>query len=204
MSKPSVLSPEERSFLARLLTSDTPALPSERSFMIDGGETGNSLLSSLATHSKMSLESRFPDFWMSFPLTLAEDEFHALQLTLGAPRIYEYGPNQRPWRLHLDTPLVLQDADGRPTELRVRELSPNGLLLDLSASDAAPTQFSLWLPLPDQDPVEIRGTLVRAKGMRLAAYRIRLVHPEQGEDIRRFIFRQHRLQHPELEIHIPA
>lgn len=204
MSKPTVLSPEERTFLARLLTSETPAMPADRSFMIDGGDTGNTLLSGLATHSKMSLESRFADFWMSFPLTLAEDEFHALHLTLGAPRIYEYGPNQRPWRLHLDTPIVLQDANGEPTALRVRELSPSGMLVDLSATDTAPIQFVLWLPLPDQDPVQIRCTLVRSRGMRRAAYRMRLVNPEQAEDIRRFIFRQHRLQHPELEIDIPA
>lgn len=204
MSKQAVLSAEERIFLTKLLTSDAPATPVERSFAIDGGETGNALLTSLATHSKLSMESHFPDCWMSFPLSLAEDEFHALRLKLGAPRIYEYGPNQRPWRLHLDTPIGLLDAQGGETGLQVHELSPNGMLVDVSASGSAPTQFSLWLPLPEQDRLEVRGTLVRATGSRLAAYRLRLVRPEHGERMRRFIFLQHRLQHPELELNAPA
>lgn len=204
MSKSAVLSAEERSFLARLLTSDTPVQATERSFMIDGGEAGNALLSSLATHSELSLESHFSEFWMSFPLELAEDEFHALRLTLGAPRIYDHGPNKRPWRLHLDTPILLQDASGQDTELKVHELSPNGMLVDVSAVRTAPVELTAWLPLSEQESVEIRGTLVRAKGQRLAAYRVRPVRPEYAEPIRRFIFRQHRLQHPELELDVPS
>lgn len=204
MSKSAVLSSEERTFLAKLLTSDASVVSAERSFMIDGGETGNALLSSLATHSRMTLESHFPHCWMSFPLSLAEDEFHALRLKFGAPRIYEYGPNKRPWRLHLDMPIALKDAHGDATALQVHELSPNGMLVDVSAVATAPSELSLWLPLPGQDSVEIRGTLVRAKGLRLAAYRLRAVKPEQAEQIRRFIFLQHRRQHPELELDVPA
>lgn len=205
MPKPSaVLSAEERKFLAGLLTSETAMVAAERSFAIDGGEAGNALLSSLGTHSEMTLESHFPDFWMSFPLSLAEDEFHALRLKFGAPRIYEYGPNKRPWRLHLDNPIALQNAEGQATPMRIHELSPNGMLVDVAGVGSAPAELALWLPLPEQDPVEIRGTLVRAKGLRLAAYRLRPVHPEQAEQIRRFIFMQHRLQHPELALDLPA
>jgi hypothetical protein len=205
MPKPStVLSAEERTFLAKLLTSEAPVASTERSFSIDGGEAGNALLSSLATHSEMTLESHFQDFWMSFPVSLAEDEFHALRLKLGAPRIYDHGPNKRPWRLHLDSPITLQDANGEDTPLRIHELSPNGMLVDVAALDAAPTRLQLWLPLPDQERVEISATLVRAKGLRLAAYRLRPVRPDQAEQIRRFIFQQHRLQHPELAPSVPA
>lgn len=205
MSNHSILSNDERHYLRKLLKSETtPGKRESRDFQIDGGEAGNALLAGLASHSKLTMESHFDDCWMSFPLQLAEDELHALQLKLGAPKIFEYGPNQRPWRLHLDPPITLLDARGADTGLQAQQLSPNGLLVELGTTDAPPCELALCLPLPGREPIPFKAVLVRSTGARLAAYRLSVRHPAHTEALRQFIFQQHRLQHPELELNVPT
>lgn len=203
MSNHPVLSRDERAFLQKLL-GETPQMPGvSRSFRIDGGEAGNALLERLAMHSSLTLESQAENYRLSFPLELQEDEFHSLQISLGTPRIFEHGPTQRPWRVHLDPAPALLDANGAATHLHVLEMSPSGLLLDLGEGHM-PERFSLWLALPDQEPIPIRGSLARITMPGVAAYRIELRHNRHAERLRRFIFRQHRLQHPELDSAVPA
>lgn len=198
MSNHPVLSRDERAFLQKLLGEAAQSAPgSPRSFRIDGGESGNALLTRLAQHSSLSLESQGEDFRLSFPLELEQDEFHSLQINLGTPRIFEHGPTQRPWRVHMEPAPALLDANGSPTHLRVLELSPSGLLLDIGEGHM-PERFSLWLALPEQEPIPIRGSLARVTMPGVAAYRIELRQARHAERIRRFIFAQHRLQHPDL------
>ncbi|MET1076883.1 MAG: PilZ domain-containing protein [Pseudomonas sp.] len=197
MSDQSPLSQDERDFIRQLLVNPVLGKPVQTpSFRVDGGDQANALLARLAANTQLSLESHFDDHWMSFPLQLVEDEFHALHLQMGAPCIYENGPVLRPWRLHLDEPIALQDDEGGDPCLAVRELSPNGLLI--SSPGKAPLHFSLWLPLPGQEPIPLQAKRVRTVGNNRTAYRLVGCHARHTERIRHFIFEQHRLKHPQL------
>ncbi len=197
MSDQSPLSQDERDFIRQLLVNPVLGKPVQTpSFRVDGGDQANALLARLAANTQLSLESHFDDHWLSFPLQLVEDEFHALHLKMGAPCIYENGPVLRPWRLHLDESIALQDDEGGETCLSVRELSPNGLLI--SAPGKAPLHFSLWLPLPGQEAIPLQAKRVRSVGPNRTAYRLIGCHVRNTERIRQFIFEQHRLKHPQL------
>ena len=51
----------------------------------------------------------------------------------------------RPWRLNLDTPIALDDELGLSTDLRVREISFKGVLLEMpAASTPAPATPVGW------------------------------------------------------------
>ncbi|MES2821225.1 MAG: PilZ domain-containing protein [Pseudomonadota bacterium] len=199
MSDPSHLSQDERDFIQQLLISPVNGKSAQApSFRVDGGEQANTLLRRLGANANLSLESQFDDYSMTFPLQLVEDEFHTLHLKLGAPSIFESGPVLRPWRLQLDQPIALLDAQGQPSFLSVQELSPNGLLI--SSIGKAPLQFELWLPLPDHEPIRLHGKRVRSVGKQLTAYTVEMDHEgrQDSERIRHFIFQQHRLQYPQL------
>jgi hypothetical protein len=168
------------------------------SFRIDGGTSANAALSRLATQAKLTLEADFNGQRISFPLHLIEDEFHALHLELGAPGIFEDGAVSRSWRLPLEQPLTLLEEDGTPSPLSVHELSPSGVLLEMRGRKAPPKRFLLWLPIPGQEPLPLRGTLVRKTGDRLLAYRLEMCHHSHSERLRQFIFDQHRKLHPRL------
>jgi len=189
MPEYSSLTQDEREFIQELFNTPPSSKPAHAlRFRVDGGARGNALLSLLAENARLSLESHFEDHWISFPLQLLEDEFHTLYMHLGVPRIFEDGPVLRPWRLQLTQAIALQDANGQQSRLLVQELSPKGLVL--SSSGKAPLHFSLWLPLPGQDPVLLRGTRVRSVNKNVAAYQLQ----GETERIRQFIFQQHSLK----------
>ncbi|MBD9484932.1 hypothetical protein IB229_18265 [Pseudomonas sp. PDM14] len=199
MSEQSVLSSEELDFIQHMF--DSPLIGKRLqipTFNVDGDPRGNALLSALAQNAQLSLDARFDGYWMSFPVQMIEDELHNLQLELGAPSIFEEGAVQRPLRLHLETPLPLLDDNARPSDLQVQQISPNGLLV--SGAALLPVQFDLWLPLPEQDAIAVRGRLVRLVAPHQGAYVLRLRHAEHAERLRQFIFEQHRRQHPELQL----
>jgi len=199
MSDDSPLSSDEMDFIQKILGSSVHhPKPRSLSFRVDGEPNANALLARLAAHSQLSFEARFQTHRLTFPVQLMEDEFHTLHLQLGAPNILEQGPVQRPWRLHLETPVALLDDQGAESDLWVHELSPNGLLA--SCPSTAPKQFALWLPLPGGEPIQLRGQRVRAADQQLTAYRVSTGHREHAERMRQFIFKQHRQQHPQLQI----
>lgn len=199
MSEPSVLSSEELDFIQHMF--DSPLIGKRLqipTFKVDGDPRGNALLSALAQNAQLSLDARLDGYWMSFPVQMVEDEMHNLQLELGAPRIFEEGAVQRPLRLRLDTPLTLLDDNAKPTDLQVQQISPNGLLV--SAQTLLPAQFELWLPLPEQDAIPVRGRLIREVEPHQGAYVLTLRHAEHAERLRQFIFDQHQRQHPKLQL----
>lgn len=190
MSDTSSLSEDERDFIQKLLIKPALGQPLQAPrFRVDGGDQANALLSRLAENSQLSLEAHFDDHWLSIPLQLVEDEFHTLHLQLGAPHMFENGPTQRPWRLHLPQPILLEDQHGEPSTLSVRELSPSGLLV--SSPSKAPLHFTLWLPLPGEDSIPLRGKRVRTVGKNLTAYVLEGCNEHNIERIRHFIFQQH-------------
>ena len=104
------------------------------SLLVNGDRRIQTLLTRLVANEQVTLQAQFNNQQISFPLQLVEDEFHAVSLQLGAPSIYEDGPMMRPWRLNLDTPVALDDELGLSTDLRVREISFKGVLLEMRKS----------------------------------------------------------------------
>lgn len=197
MSDLPVLSKDERAYIAKVLK-ESASPSSERVLHLNEGEIGEFLLEGLAEVANLTIEAQADNLRLSFPLEVQRDEFQHLQLQLGVPRIYETdekGPTQRPWRVHLEPAVALLDEDGETTRFQVLELSPNGMLVDVG-DGPAPERLALRLPLGELRPVPIRARLVRTSMPGVAAYSLQVEQKRHAERIRRFIFQQHRLQHP--------
>jgi hypothetical protein len=169
------------------------------SLVVNGGIQVKDLLTRLAAHEHVTIQAQFDNQQMSFPLELVEDEFHAMHLHLGVPSIYEDGPMVRPWRLILATPQALEDAQGRPTPLLLKEISFKGVLLQLDENAPPPAEFCLWFNPPGHAPMALDGTLERTKDKGLAAYRLRPGDAAETERLRQYILQQHQLSHPEMQ-----
>ena len=199
MSKPPLLNRDELDYIQQILGySLTSNILPVQTFRVDGGSAANNILAGLGRNAQLHLEAQFGDQCLRFPLQLVEDEFHALHLELGAPGIYQQGEIQRPWRLILAQPLPLLHANGQTSDLRIHEISPAGVLVE-SNETSAPADFDLWLPLPEQEPIELHGSRVRRTANHLTAFRLDMLPSQQSERLRHFIFQQHRLQHPQLQ-----
>src|SRR5690606_9598257 len=200
MSEHSTLSSEELEFIREVFSSPVvgKSLPIP-AFRVDGGPLANALLARLGGNAQLSLEARMDDCRMSFPLQMVEDELHGLQLEMGAPSIFEDGRVSRLWRLELDEPLALRDGRGEETGMLVFEMGPDSLVIG-SPMISPPERFSLGLPLPESEPLAVRGRRIRHIGRHRAAYSMETKHREHAERIREFIFEQYRLRHPQLKI----
>lgn len=168
------------------------------SLRLNGRSEVQALLTRLVANELVTVQAQFENQQMSFPLQLVEDEFHALHLQLGAPSIYEEGEVVRPWRLSLDTPVMLEDELGLSSGLKVREISFKGVLLELPQGKKAPKTFDLWFSPDGIVPIALRGTLQRITAEGMAAYRLSQRQPEEIERLRQYILLQHRRAHPEL------
>lgn len=205
MAEKTLLTRDELAYINRLVNQDTPDAGARRSgFRVDGGPQSNELLARLASHAELSLQAKFDDFSMSFPLLLKEDEFHNLELQLAPPLIFENGSVTRAWRLHLDEPLPLLTDDGSESSLSVHELSSNGLLVNAGKQRKPPKHFNLRLALPNEPPLEVDASRVREVKGGLAAYEVEFVKVQDAERMRSFLYQQHQKLHPELQPELPA
>lgn len=175
----------------------TPAEDVSR-LMLNGDSDVKDLLTRLIAQEQVTLQAQFENQQMSFPLQLVEDEFHSLQLQLGAPKIYEEGPMVRPWRLTLDSPVPLEDELGLSAGLWVREVSFKGILLEVRDQLEPPSTFNLWFTPDNCAPIALRGILQRRTGESLAAYNLSKSQPQEIERLRGYILQAHRHTHPEL------
>ena len=198
MEPDALLTQDELDFIQNIHHSQQNMREASPSLQVNGGTQIKDLLTRLAAHEHVTIQAQFENQQMSFPLELVEDEFHAMHLKLGAPSIYEDGPMMRPWRLILPEPVTLQDHLSRPTNLRVREISFKGVLVDIGEHITPPEQFSLWFCPEGHPPMELHATLERTKEKGLAAYRLSERNAEEIERLRQYILQQHRLSHPEL------
>ena len=205
MAEKTVLTRDELAYINRLVNQDVPDTSAPRSgFRIDGGPQSNELLGRLASHAELSLQAKFGDFSMSFPLLLKEDEFHNLELQLAPPRIFENGTVTRAWRLHLDKPLPLLTDDGSESSLNVHELSSNGLLVTAGKQRKPPKHFNLLLALPNEAPLAVDASRVREVKGGAAAYEVEFAREQDAERIRSFLYQQHQKLHPELQPELPV
>ncbi|MGH8433126.1 MAG: PilZ domain-containing protein [Pseudomonas sp.] len=197
MQKHPLLTPEELDFIQNLRS-----MPRSRgslstpSLRVDGGTQTKDLLTRLAAQDQLTIEAHFNGERITFPLQLVEDEFHSMHLQLGTPNIVEPGSADRPWRLPLAEPIGLLDENGAQSGLWLHSISLSGMLIEVRDQTPQPKRFTLWLPLPGQAPIELRGILARTTEQRLVAYRLTLRKTLHSERLRQFIFQQHRLLNP--------
>lgn len=192
-----LLTQEELDFIQSLL--GNPSLGSQLStpsLRVDGGTQTKDLLTRLAAQDQLTIEAHFNGERITFPLQLVEDEFHALHLELGVPNIVEQGSADRPWRLPLAEPIGLLDENGAQSGLWLHSISLSGMLVEVRNQTQPPKRFTLWLPLPGQEPIELRGILARTTEQRLIAYRLSRGKTQHSERLRQFIFQQHRRLNP--------
>ncbi len=168
------------------------------SLLVNGGTQIRDLLTRLVANEQVTIQAHFENQQLSFPLHLVEDEFHAVHLKLGAPSIYEEGAVVRPWRLTLNTPVVLENNQGRITDFWVREISFQGVLLEMRNGHKPPRRFSLWFNPEGHEPMPLRGTLQRKTEQGHYAYRLSQNDAQETERLRQYILAQHRRTHPQL------
>lgn len=174
------------------------------SLLVNGDRRIHSLLTRLVANEQVTLQAQFNNQQISFPLQLVEDEFHALHLQLGSPEIYEDGPSLRPWRLSLEQPCALLDAQGQDSGLWVRDISFKGTLLEIRGLPAAPARFELRFAPEGINPIELLGVLSRRIGPDLAAYDLSQSSAEEIERLRDYILQAHRRAHPELHTQVSS
>lgn len=167
------------------------------SLLVNGGVQIKDLLMRLVAQDHVTIQAQFENQQISFPLQLVEDEFHAQCIKLGAPTIYEDGPMIRPWRLTLETPVALEDDDGHPLDLWVRELSFNGVLLEVRDRPAPPS-LAAWFAPDGYSAMAMKGKRQRKTADGLYAYSLRESVPQDTERLRQYILQQHQLSHPAL------
>lgn len=169
------------------------------SLQVNGDRRVQSLLARLVANEQVTLQAQFNNQQISFPLQLVEDEFNALHLQIGSPEIYEDdGPMLRPWRLSMEQPCPLLDAQGKPSGLLVRDISFKGVLLEVRSMAKAPTRFDLHFAPTGVSPIGLHGRLRRRIGPDLAAYDLSRSSSGEIDRLREYILQAHRLAHPEL------
>ncbi|MFK0313505.1 hypothetical protein ACIQUF_20045 [Pseudomonas sp. NPDC090233] len=174
------------------------------SLRVNGDRHIQSLLTRLVANDQVTLQAQFNNQQISFPLQLVEDEFHAVHLQIGSPEIYEDGPMLRPWRLSMDQPSALLDAQSKVSGLFVRDISFKGALLEVRGLPEAPTRFDLRFAPAGIPPISLHGRLRRRIGPDLAAYDLSRSADEEIERLREYILHAHRQAHPELHAQVSS
>ncbi|WP_462381609.1 PilZ domain-containing protein [Pseudomonas sp. Marseille-QA0892] len=182
-----LLTQDELAFIRDVL--DTPQWGLHLSGASLGQESSRALtlLKGLADCGKLTLEAQLPDRALTFSVHVSEREADTLHLTIDAPRILQKGPTLRPWRLELDEPLPLLEANGTEMGLHVRELSPNGALVEATRGGLMPEHFEGQLPLPGQPTMRVKGRWVRTTPAGRGAYRLKLSEVDE-QHLRQFVF----------------
>lgn len=169
------------------------------SLLVNGDRRIQSLLARLVANEQVTLQAQFNNQQISFPLQLVEDEFHAVHLQIGSPEIYEDdGPMLRPWRLSMEQPCALLDAQGKASGLLVRDISFKGALLEVRGLAKAPSRFDLHFAPDGISPIGLHGRLRRRIGSDLAAYDLSRSPAGEIDRLREYILQAHRQAHPEL------
>ncbi|AMB84391.1 hypothetical protein AWM79_03360 [Pseudomonas agarici] len=199
MHRDALLTPDELDFIRTL--QHNPQLnkrDTSSSLLVNGVSQIRDLLTRLAAHEQVTIQARFENQKMTFPLHLVEDEFHAQHLHVGVPSIYEDGPIARPWRLTLDEPVALENSRGQSSALAVRAVSFQGVLVESRNGIKPPRQFAQWFSPPGYERIALRGRFEREAEQGLYAYRLSQSDESETERLRQYILQQHRLAHPQF------
>ncbi|TAA46854.1 PilZ domain-containing protein [Corallincola spongiicola] len=203
MSESSILESEELSFLNEVMFSRLPeGNQVQPSFTLDGDQEHSEMLGRLGQAASMQMVAQFKNRRLIFPLQLFQDEFNRLTMELQAPQIFETGPTMRQWRMQPQLPLRLLEACGKEAELKVHDISLSGFSVTLPEHEGpAPEKLELQLELPECGSLlPLSGAKVRRIDQQTVAYNLLFDEPDLEQALGRFLFEQHKQQHPEWEM----
>lgn len=200
MQERPLLTAAELAFIQQLQEQTADAeKPDESALRVDASEQIGELLSQCAANEQLSIHAHIANQHLTFDLHLTHDAQNEPHLQLGAPQIFDEGTINRAWRSPLPQPLPLQHLDSRPCDLWVHQLSMNGALIEQRARRKPPTHFRLMLPLDEQQPIALKGELVRKTDDGLFAYQVHTLDPDSDEHLRQFLYQQHRRYEQQLQ-----
>lgn len=188
-----LLTQAEIDFIQALTTQPSPraALPEGAKLAI--GEQLGELLERLGDDEYLSLDTHSQNEHLSYPLRLVRTGRQPARLELGAPLILQTGEIERPWRLRLPQALPLLDNHGQAAhDLRVLELSSNGMLVRQAAMTPPERLLRGCLQLSETIGVRIEGHLVRRVGRGRYAYHLQPLCAQDEQQLREFLFEHHR------------
>lgn len=192
-----LLTQAELEFLQHLNTPSVAPKPKPmENLQVDAGGPLKALLAHCAANEQLTIDAHFANHRLTFTAHLIEDAEHTQHLELGIPQIFDEGPSPRAWRLPLTPAVALRQRNSKPSDLLVHEISMSGLLVEHRGQGQAPERFSLILPLIEQKPIAIEGTLVRETLDGLLAYSLEPLDKRGHERLQQFIYQRHRELHP--------
>jgi hypothetical protein len=194
MDEQALLTQAELAFLRQLHQPTSTEPGNQPRLQVNIGKQLSELLSHCAANEQLSLHARIANQHLTFDLHLSEDELSTPCLQLSTPQIFDEGEVNRAWRSPLPEPLPLQTKSAQPSNLWIHQLSMNGALIEHRARHKAPKHFHLVLPVDEQTPIAVSGVLIRETEDGLLAYQLRTLDPQSDEQLRQFIYQQHRLQ----------
>lgn len=195
------LSREELDFLHELFREAAPEISQdgERRMRLDAGGTDAGLLAQLLDSRRLSLTAERDGLLIQFELTLHQPQSgHPLEIRFSQATIIERHERDRAARIRpAQEEVAVQDADGHPLPVRVRDISSTGMAL--TARDG-PTKtgsrLSLRLRLEGGGETDIQGRVVRVQEQADSDERtlgIAFEHsdPRTRSVLERFVFRKH-------------
>lgn len=187
-----LLTAAELAFI-RDLNQQEPALKKvpAPSLLADINAQISELLAHCAPNEHVSIHAHVADQLLTFDLHINQNGNKA-RLQLDAPQIFDEGEVNRAWRSHLADPVALRKANAQPSALWIHQLSMNGALIEHRSSHKAPKHFKLQLPLDGQMQITVEGDYVRQTADGLLAYQLHAVGSSADEQLRQFLYQQHR------------
>jgi c-di-GMP-binding flagellar brake protein YcgR len=199
----SALSREEIDYLRNLFREARPA-PGQHSggrrMRLDASGTDAELLAQLLDSHRLSLTAERDGLLIRFELTLHQPQSgEPLEVSFGQPAITEQQhERERAVRVHPnDSEVTVQDADGHPLPVRVRDLSATGMALAARDETAAPgARIRLRLRLEGSGETLVEGRVVRveeATGSDECTLGVAFEHTDQATRslLEQFVSRKH-------------
>lgn len=170
------------------------------SLLVNGGSQIRDLLTRLAAHEQVTIQASFENQQMTFPCTWWKTSSMRCICVSACRASMKTGPMVRPWRLVLDEPVALENAQGQPGTLWVHEVSCKGVLLEVRNKTKPPKHFALWFSPSGYERIALRGTFEKENEQGFYAYQLSQNDTDETERLRQFILQQHRLTHPTLHL----
>ena len=198
----SALSREEIDYLQNLFREARPA-PGEqgggRRMRLDASGTDAELLAQLLDSHRLSLTAERDGLLIRFELTQHQPQSgQPLEVSFGQPTITEQQQaRERAVRVHpTDSEVTVQDADGHPLPVRVRDLSTTGMALSARDETAPGTRIRLRLRLEGSGETLVEGRVVRveeANGSDECTLGVAFEHTDQATRslLEQFVSRKH-------------
>jgi len=191
------LSNEELSFISGMyFDQDLANINPTGSFVgLLADEKSYPLLERLGLACNLKLTAEFKNHRLIFPVAIEKSEFGQFNMHIQTPEIFELGSYTRNWRHQLTEPLSVT-CNIANAQFDLHEISSTGFCLNINGNEEMPEQLDLEMILPDcGSEMKFKASKVRDLTHQ-TAYEMDLCQ-ERREQLRKFLFNRHRLEHSE-------